>query len=385
MPQQKTYRVGIIGATGRGDYGHGLDTAFVGVERAEIVAVADANEAGRNRVGSTLKVQARYADYHEMLARESLDIVCIGPRWVTDRVEMLTAVTKAGCHIYCEKPFLADLESLDVIKPLFDGTPIKLAMAHQWRAMPPVQLALQQLRAGRFGPVRRLRARPKDDARGGGEELLVHGTHWFDLMLAIAGAPEWVSGHITTQSRDITKADRRDGSEPAGPLAGDNIVAVFGFANGVRGFFDSSSHTAPSSRKDKQELPLGPNWDSVYGLTVECERATLQWRQPGDVYVYPAAGVLPDIDALQWEKLWVEDWHFTPEHMPRPIAREWLAEGNRRLAQDLMRAIDMNREPLSPWRHAKWITEMVQGVYASHFADGRRLKLPLIDRLHPLR
>ena len=45
----KKYRVGIIGATGRGDYGHAVDAAFrkmENVENVEIVAVADANEAG---------------------------------------------------------------------------------------------------------------------------------------------------------------------------------------------------------------------------------------------------------------------------------------------------------------------------------------------------
>ena len=38
----KKYRVAVIGATGRGNYGHGLDEAFQGVEGTELVAVADA-------------------------------------------------------------------------------------------------------------------------------------------------------------------------------------------------------------------------------------------------------------------------------------------------------------------------------------------------------
>ena len=33
--KKRKYRVAVIGSTGRGNYGHGLDTAFVGVERAE--------------------------------------------------------------------------------------------------------------------------------------------------------------------------------------------------------------------------------------------------------------------------------------------------------------------------------------------------------------
>jgi hypothetical protein len=228
-----------------------------------------------------------------------------------------------------------------------------------------------------------MKARPKDDARGGSEELLVHGTHWFDLMFAIAGAPRWVSGHIGEGGRDMVKGDVRQGSEPVGPIAGDSVVAVFGFDNGVRGYYDSTMNVAPNVRKPKPGEITSPAWDSVYGLTVECERATLAWRQPGDVYVYPAPAVLPDIEALKWERIWVEDWHFTPEHLPRPH-KDWLLVGNQTLARDLIDAIDENREPLSPLKHAVWIAEMVQGVYASHFAEGQRVAIPQAERKHPL-
>jgi hypothetical protein len=122
----------------------------------------------------------------------------------------------------------------------------------------------------------------------------------------------------------------------------------------------------------------------VYGVTVECERATIAFRQPGDAYVYPAAGVLPDNAALQWEKTIVPEWHFTPEHLPRDIRRQWLHLGNQALAADLIEAIEQNRQPMSPLAHSILITEMVQGVYASHFADGRRVPIPLADRAHPL-
>lgn len=380
----KRYRVAVIGSTDKGDYGHGIDTAFQGVERAEIVAVADDNAIGLQLAGQRLKVDARFADYREMLDRVKPDIVCVCPRWVTDRVAMLHAVTNAGCHVYCEKPFVPDLMSADTISHAFVMKHVRLAMAHQWRAMPPVQRAFAEIRAGKYGRVLRMRARPKDDSRGGGEELLVHGTHWFDLMIALAGPPRWVSGHIRVKGRDAIKADRHEGSEPVGPICGDSVLAVFGFDDGVLGSFDSTAKTAPSSR-----FPVGsdqpkPIWDSVYGLTIECEDAVLQLRQPGDVYVYPANGVLPDFESLAWKKLWVEDWHFTPEHQPRPIRQEWLAHGNRALANDLLDAIEKNREPLSPLNHAKLITEMVQGVYDSHFFDGRRLPIPLVVRKHPL-
>ncbi len=376
---EKRHRVAVIGATGRGGYGHGLETAFRDLKQAEFCAAADQDDAGRKQTGQRLGISELFADYREMLDRAKPGIVCIGPTWLTDRVPMIRAAAEHGCHIYCEKPLTYDLASADKIRDVCQQNQVTLALAHQWRAMPPVQQALSEVQNGKFGRVLRMRARPKDDARGGGEELLIHGTHWFDLMIAIAGPPRWVSGHIRVGDREATLEDRRGGSMPVGPVCGDSILAVFGFDHGVLGTFDSTANTAPTSSK-----PADPSWDSVYGLTVECERATLQWRQPGDVFVYPAPGVLPDLDELKWNRLWIEDWHFTKEHLPRPLRQEWLAHGNRTLAQDLIDAVETQREPLSPLKHGLLITEMVQGTYASHFANGRRLPIPLQDREHPL-
>ena len=42
----KTYRVAVIGHTGKGNYGHGIDTVWLKVPQCEIVAVADADEKG---------------------------------------------------------------------------------------------------------------------------------------------------------------------------------------------------------------------------------------------------------------------------------------------------------------------------------------------------
>jgi predicted dehydrogenase len=372
---RKTYRVAVVGATGTGDYGHGLDTAFFEVDRAQIVALADQDPRGREAAGRRLGVDRQYADYREMIERERPDIVSIGPRWITERVAMVEAAAGAGCHVYCEKPFAARLLDADRMIARCTAAKVKLAMAHQWRAMPPVQKALADVRAGKYGKLLRMRARPKDDRRGGGEELLVHGTHWFDLMIAFAGPPRWASGHVAVGGRDATRDDAHEGTEPVGPIAGDSIAAMFGFDDGVRGYFDSTANLSP---------PADGRFDHLYGLQLECAEAMLQLRQPGDVYVYPAPVVLPDFTDLAWEKIWVEPWHFTPEHQQRDVRTTWLREGNTVLANDLIDAIENDGEPLSGVRNAQSITEMVEGVYASHFADGRRLSIPLADRRHPL-
>ena len=366
----KMFRAAVIGSSRKGGYGHGLDTCFDNVARAQVVAVADDDPAGLQAAGKRLDVRRLYADFRELLRDEKPDVVSIGPRWVTERVAMIEAAAAAGCHIFCEKPFVGDLVAADSIIAACQQADVKLALAHQFRAAPPVQKALADLRAGKFGKLLRVRARPKDDARGGGEELVVHGTHLFDLMIAVAGAPRWVQGHVTSAGRDVTVKDARQGTEPVGPIAGDSIAATIGFDGGVRGSFDST-------------VNVFRNGKSPYGLWIECEQAILHVRSPGDVFVYPAPQVVPEDSKLAWEKIWIADWHFTPEHQPRPM-NDWLSRGNQILVNDLLDAVEQNRDPLSSLQHGLWITEIIQGVYASHLSAGRRVPIPQTLRRHPL-
>ena len=370
----KTYRAAVIGSTGKGGYGHRLDTAFQGVDGVELVAVADDEPAGLADAGERLAVSRRYDDYRKMLHVEKPEIVSIAPGWVTERVNMIQAAA-AGCHIYCEKPVAGSLIEVDAIAAACRSGKAKMAVAHQWRAMPPIQKAIKEVKAGRFGKLLRIRARPKDDSRGGGEELLLHGTHLFDLMMAFAGEPRWVSGHVAVGDRDATTTSTRQGTHPVGPIMGDSISAMFGFDGGVRGYFESTANLAIAGTS---------NFNNLFGLSLECERATLELREPGDTYIYDAPRVLPDHDNLTWEKVWMPEWHALPEHEPPLLRKNWLSIGNKILVRDLIDAIEADREPLSSIWAVRFVNEMVQGVYASHLSGGRRLEIPLTERAHPL-
>lgn len=210
---------------------------------------------------------------------------------------------------------------------------------------------------------------PTDDARGGGEELIVHGTHFFDLMFAILGPPRWVSAHLAEGDRDVTLADKREGREPVGPIAGDSAAVMIGFDGGVRGFWNS---TANLNREGH-----------IYGLQIHCEKATILMRQGGEVFVYPGPVIEPVNDKRAWQKRWIESWHLTPEHKSRPMSA-YIHRGNQILLRELATAIEHDREPPANLRDAVLVTEIIQGTYASHFAGGRRLSIPLTDRLHPL-
>lgn len=366
----RRYRAAAIGSTGKGNFGHGLDTVFKDLDGVDFVALADDNPEGLQETAKKTGVKNLYADYREMLAKEKPDLVSVGPRWLAQRVPMVTAAAEAGCHIYCEKPFAASLAEADVMLAACAKAGVHIAVAHQFRAAAPVRLAVQNLKAGKYGKVVRLRSRPKDDARGGGEELIIHGTHLFDMMAAIAGPPRWVAGHVTTAGRDVAREDKRQGTEPIGPIAGDAVAASFGFDNGVHGFFDSNANLFRSDR-------------TPYGLLIECEEALLAIRSPGDVHVYPAATAIPENPKFAWQKLWVEDWHFTPDHKPRPTS-DWLQRGNQIIVKDLLDSVAEKRKPLAAGEDARLALEMIFGVYASHLAGGTRMAIPLKERRHPL-
>ena len=71
---QKVYRVGVIGRTGKGDYGHALDLAFNGIENIACIAVADEDPEGLRQAGERIGAQHLYADYRDMLDKEKISV-----------------------------------------------------------------------------------------------------------------------------------------------------------------------------------------------------------------------------------------------------------------------------------------------------------------------
>ena len=64
------YRAAVIGHTGRGNFGHGIITAFVGIPNVEMGAVSDPDPAGRAEAAGQSGAPRAYADPYEMLEKE---------------------------------------------------------------------------------------------------------------------------------------------------------------------------------------------------------------------------------------------------------------------------------------------------------------------------
>ena len=357
MASEKTYRAVAIGRTGGGGYGHGLHTAYEGLENVEFVAVADADEGGRRQGQEDTGAPRAYADYQEMLRQERPDLVSVGPRWTDCHLEMVLACLEVGAHVYCEKPMTWNLEEGDQIVSMAEASGKKVAVAHQAVYLSGVQGVKRLLGEGRIGQVQSIHAHGKQDRRGGGEDMIVLGTHLFNMMRFFAGDVAWMSGHVTVEGRELEIGDIREPTEPVGPVAGDCINSYFAFASGVLGFFDS------------RRYEKGPGQRFGLEITGSEGRLFLEGGAGGNPMIYPHPVFLPAAAEQEWQRL-------------EEVEEQPLQSGNQLAIIDLIGAIEEDRAPLSSARDAVAALEMILGAYESQIT-GARVALPM-QRRHPL-
>ena len=357
------YRTAVIGRTGRGDYGHGLDVALLNQPKLKLVAVADEDPQGRTRAAKRLGVEAAYDDFRVMLEREKPQFVAVGPRWLGGHRDMILACASHGVlGVLCEKPLAPDLVACDAIVAACDRTHLKLAMAFQTRYSPRYEQVKSLIAAGRIGDILELRGRGKEDRRGGGEDLMVLGVHLFDLCHDLLGAPTWCLARVTEGGQSIGPAQVRAGAEGIGPLAGDRVDAMFGFRdNPAVAHFASARPPQPGAR---------------FGLTIAGSKGCI-WMSTGWL---PPAFLLED---TTWTATGARRW--VPITAPdEPPGGNDLVAGNRAIVADLIRAVETDTQPRTDARAGRTAIEMVLACYESHARRGL-IPLPLPERAtHPL-
>jgi predicted dehydrogenase len=235
----RNWRVAVIGRTGKGGYGHGLDIVWQQFENVEIVAVADEDDSGRAAVAKKLNAKHAYKDFRQMLAREKPQIVSIGDRWLDAHRDMVLACAEHGANIFLEKPMCRTLAEADEMIAACEKHHVKLAIAHQTRYSPRIDRVKELIGEGKLGEILEMRGRGKEDSRGGGQDLMVLGTHIMDLMRYLAGDAGSCHSRIWQGDKPAVAGDIREGGEGMGPILGDRIHAEYTFAHGIVGTFDT--------------------------------------------------------------------------------------------------------------------------------------------------
>jgi predicted dehydrogenase len=307
-----------------------------------------------------------------MLRQEKPDVITIAPRFPGLHEEMLMAAVESGVRaIYSEKPFARTLEEADRMLAACDAKGVKVAVAHQVRTFNGPSLARDIVASGRIGRLRTLRAFGKCDRRGGGQDLMVLGTHLMDLLRFFAGDPRWCQARVCQDGRDVTPADVREGAEQIGPIAGNDIIAQYGFDHGITGSFESVV-AGDGGGLDYFRIELGGTagtvtmWINGNALHVSSRPFTIATAGPAQdatVEIVPIdelpvpSGALPDANGAH--------------------------AGNQLLVRDLLAAVESGAEPMASGHNARAALEMILAVYESHTA-GQRVPLALADRTHPL-
>lgn len=363
-PASPPWKAAVIGHSGRGNYGHGLELIFAGHPGIEVVAVADPDAAGRAKAQGRARAPRAYADFREMLATERPHLVSVAPRWSDQHHAMVKAALAVGAHVYCEKPFTRTLAEADDLLALAARGGRRIAVAHQGRVSPATLRLKQKLDEGLLGELLEIRVHGKQDKRAGGEDLVVLGTHQFDLVRYFAGEPLWCSARILQGGREITPADVRVAAEDIGPIAGDEIEAMFALPGGVNVHYTSRAKNAAAA---------GP-WGME--LTGTKGRARLLNDQHTQVYLQESGGFTAAGETRAWRPL-------SPETAGPAATAGGQDAANRRVVDDWLAAIAGNREAACSGYAAMRSLEMIHAVFAAGLSR-TRVELPLKSRNHPL-
>lgn len=361
-------RVAVIGHTGRGNYGHGLDTMWMHMPEVEIVAVADADEKGLAGALKKLNITKGFSDYHAMLKEVKPDLVAIGPRHIDQHRDMFMAAIESGAKgAYSEKPFCRTLAEADEIIAAATKHGTKLAVAHRNRYHPVMPVVAKLVKDGAIGRLLEFRARGKEDQRGGSLDLWVLGGHLFNLIHYFGGEPLACSATVLQGGKPATKADIKDGDEGVGPLAGNEVHARFEMANGVPAFFDSVQSAGVKS--------------TGFGVQFIGTEGIIDLRTDAE----PAAQILkgspfrPTKEARAWTPITSGGIG-----VPEPLANIKEVMEHVTAGRDLIAAIAEKRAPLCSANDARVTLEMVMGIFESHRVGGARVALPLKSRDNPI-
>jgi predicted dehydrogenase len=279
---------------------------------------------------------------------------------------MVIACAEHGASIFLEKPAAQTLQQADEMVAACEKHHVKCAIAHQTAYSPRVKVIKELIKEGKIGDVLELRGHGKEDRRGGGEDLMVLGTHSFDLMRHLAGDAKWCSARIQHSGRKAVAGDVRQAGEQIGPILGDQIAATYGFNGLAVGHF--YTHVAKAGASSR------------YWLEVRGTKGVIQVG----FGVLPAAYLCEDPGGFfgKSKAAWQE---ITSAGVGRPetLDAKALENGNILIANDLIEAIEKDRAPLDSLADGRASLEMILAVYESHRLE-RPVELPLKNRKHPL-
>lgn len=238
-------RYGIVG-TGMMGCEHIWNIALV--DGARVTAICDPVESSREWALASLEdddVVEVFTDHRRLLDEAPVDAVVIATPNHTHR-SVLEDVWGRRVHVLVEKPLCATVEDGLAVRDAATAHPGVVQVGLEYRYMPPVARALDEVRGGACGRIAMVAIREhrfpflgkvgdwNRFARNTGGTLVEKCCHFFDLMRLVAGSrPERV---YASAGQDVNHLDESYDGEV--PDIRDNAFAIVDFTDGTRASLD---------------------------------------------------------------------------------------------------------------------------------------------------
>ena len=195
-------RIGVVGL----GMGRAHIAAFNEHRHAEVVAIADTDEARLKTVGDKQKVPKRYTDAKAMIRKEALDIVSIATPNKFHKLLTIAAL-KSGAHVLCEKPMAMNAKEARQMLDVARDMDRRIMINFSYRFSKASAALKREVDRGVLGDIyfgrtiwQRRRGLPGfggwfgNKALSGGGPMIDLGVHRLDLALWLMGypKPKWV-------------------------------------------------------------------------------------------------------------------------------------------------------------------------------------------------
>jgi predicted dehydrogenase len=304
-------------------------------------------------------------DWHEIVDDASLDVIHVCT-WNASHREITIAALEAGKHVMCEKPMAITGEEARDMVAAAKRTGKKLSVGYQYRFRQDNQFLRQAVDEGRLGEIYHARAHAvrrrgvptwgsfTDKSKQGGGPLIDLGTHALDLAL-------WYMGNYQVES--VTgQIYEKLGDKPAGNMGGEWDPATFEVEDSAFGFV---------RMKNGATIFLEASW----ALNVRASReacVTLCGTEGGADSIQVGGSHEVAINSALGGQLVITEPDFKGAYFGASAS----AGGGFEIlgsmeAQQWIRAIKEDSDPLVLPEQACVVTEILDAIYKSAAAGGR--------------
>ncbi len=305
---------------------------YAKVPEVELVAFADLDLEKVRGLQRRYEVPRGYQDYREMIERERPDIVSVTTPATHHCEAVLFAAEHGARAIYCEKALCCSLAEADRMVAAVESRGIKFNTGTLRRWASGMETVRDMIARGELGSLQAV-------ITYGVGGMLHSASHFFDLMLYLAGDPEldWIQGTVTNADFDPQAGRWHDDLSGIGQVR---------FSNGVMGHILSTGRWA--------EFAAIGSEGAVDILRNGVEFAFRRRQRTSDGRYY--------------------------EFLPAPFPAFERTSSTVRLIGDLVHALDTNGETRQGIRRAVNTAEIAFGIVESHRQGGARVSLPLERR-----